>query len=118
MVDLHPAIYKLLKGVCRVSMEFPSTAEQFPVITLAEVSNIEDLTLDGTERISDVTYQVDVWDNGKNRQRCEQLAAEAAEILTGHGFTRILGRGFRDASGLHRKMMYFKLYAINLKEDK
>lgn len=113
MVDLNTDIYNLLKGLCRVSLEFPSVRESFPVITITEVSNTEDYTVDGEELISDVTYQVDVWDNGPSRKTVESLAAEVAAIMAKNRYTRVLGRGFRDVSGLHRKMIYFKNYMIN-----
>lgn len=108
MVDLNVDIYNLLKGICRVSPEFPATKDSFPVITYTEVTNIENYSVDGTELISDITYQIDVWDNGKSRKECERIAKEVSRILTANLFKRVLGRGFRDPSGLHRKMMYFK----------
>lgn len=52
MVDLNPDIYRLLKGICRVSLEFPSVREEFPVITITEVSNTSDYIVEGKEMIS------------------------------------------------------------------
>lgn len=113
MVDITMDIYRLLKQVGRVTLEFPTTGENFPVITLTEVSNIENYSVEGVERFSEITYQVDVWDNGDSRKEVERIACEISQILTQHEFKRVLGRGFRDPSGLHRKMMYFKALALN-----
>lgn len=116
MVDLNRHLARLLKPLARVELEFPAIDAAFPVITLAEVANVTDYEVENVERISDITYQVDVWDNGRNRERCEQLSAEVSRVLTANGFTRTLGRGMKDPSGLHRKMMYFKALIINKEE--
>lgn len=113
MVDLNQPLANMLKPIARVELEFPSTDAEFPVITLVEIVNASNYEVENVERISDITYQVDVWDNGRNRQRCEQLAIEVNRVLTANGFTRTLGRGMKDPSGLHRKMMYFKSLIIN-----
>jgi len=113
MVDLNPDIYRLLKGICRVSLEFPSVREEFPVITITEVSNTSDYIVEGKEMISDVTYQIDVWDNGPSRSRTEEISAKVSDAMLANNYVRVLGRGFRDVSGLHRRMMYFKNYMIN-----
>lgn len=114
MVDLNESVYSLLKNVARTELEFPDTNAKFPVITLTEIVNQSNYEVDNEERISDNTYQIDVWDNGSNRKRCEEIALQVSDIMTQSGFTRILGRGFKDkASGLHRKMMYFQIKVIN-----
>lgn len=114
MVDLHVTIYNLLKEIAPVSLEFPDTGAAFPLITITEVTNTSGLIVDGQEHITDVTYQLDVWDNYADRGRCEYIANEVNNVMVQHRFQRVLGRGFRDASGLHRKMMYFKTRAINV----
>lgn len=53
MVDLNVDIYNLLKGICQVSPEFPTTKDSFPVITYTEVTNVENYGVDGVELISD-----------------------------------------------------------------
>lgn len=116
MVDLNRPLAQLLKPIARVELEFPSVEAEFPVITLTEVANTSNYEVENVEYISDITYQVDVWDNGRNRQRCEQLAAEVSRVLTANGFTRTLGRGMKDPSGLHRKTMYFKSLIMNQEE--
>ena len=114
MLDLNVAIFTLLKPVAKVELEFPDTGKSFPIITIAEISNLPDLIVEGKEKISDITYQVDVWDNGKDRQTCERIANEVSHVLIQNHFERIMARGFKDPSGLHRKTMYFNTKAINL----
>lgn len=114
MVDLNRTIFLMLKGIAKTQLEFPDTSAEFPIITITEVANVEDMSIDGAEVLSDITYQVDVWDNGENRKRCEDIAKEVSRVLTANRFRRILGRGFKDTSGLHRKMMYFKTNVFNV----
>lgn len=114
MVDLNVAIYNLLKAIAPVSLEFPDTGAKFPLITITEVTNTESFTVEGRERITEATYQIDVWDNYVDRSRCEYIANQVNDAMVQNHFRRVLGRGFRDVSGLHRKMMYFKTEAINL----
>lgn len=108
MVDLNVPIYQMLKGVARVELEFPETTAKFPLITINEVSNTADLVIDGEEWRSDITYQIDVWDNGKDRSLVEVIANQVSHILTANHFWRTMSRNLKDPSGLHRKTMYFK----------
>ena len=93
MVDLNRPVFLMLKDIAPVQLEFPDTKAKFPLITITEIANVEDYSVEGVECISDITYQIDVWDNM---------------------FKRTLGRGFTDPSGLQRKMMYFTTKAMNL----
>lgn len=114
MVDLNRPVFLMLKDVATVELEFPDTKAKFPIITITELTNTEDMSIEGREVLSDITYQIDVWDNGSTREKCEETAGEVSRIMTANHFTRVLGRGFKDVSGLHRKMMYFKTNVINL----
>jgi len=116
MVDLNVEIYELLKGICAVSPEFPSMQDEFPVITYAQTSNTERLTVEGSEWLSEITYQVDVWDNADSRERVEQIAAEVSAVMSQHHFWRVMGRGFRDNAGLHRVTMQFRITVANVFE--
>lgn len=114
MVDLNRPIFLMLKDLAAVELEFPDAKAKFPVITITEITNTEDMSIEGKEVLSDITYQVDVWDNGSTREKCEEIAGKVSEIMTANHFTRVLGRGFKDVSGLNRKMMYFRTNVINL----
>lgn len=112
MVDMNLPIYHLLKDIASVELEFPDKFSEFPVITIAEVSNPSGVIYEGKELNSAVTYQVDVWDNGESRQECERIASEVSKRLIANNFTRPMSRGLKDPSGLHRKTMYFKINII------
>ena len=114
MVDLNRAIFLMLKKIAPVQLEFPDTKAKFPLITIKEISNTENYSVEGVEYISDITYQIDVWDNGADLQKCNELAGEVSKIMARNLFKRTLGRGFKDVSGLQRKMMYFTTKAMNI----
>ncbi len=118
MVDLNREIYNILKEIATVEPEFPTAdSEGFPIITINEVSNVESFETEGAEVASDITFQVDIWDNTQTLERVNTLAIKASALMYKHRYKRILGRGFTDLSGLKRNMMYFKITVINLKEN-
>lgn len=112
MLDLTVTLIRLLNGIAYTDIEFPDADAKMPRITLTEISNITDFSVDGKERISEITYQVDVWDRGDCRQEAERIAAEACRVLTQQNYTRVMGRSMRDPSGLQRKTMYFRGYFL------
>lgn len=114
MVDLHRPIYLILADIARVELEFPSTDAEFPVITLTEINNADILNFDNKEYGSDVTFQIDVWDNGDTREKCEGIASDVSKRLTQNSFVRTSARGFKDVSGLHRKTMKFNIKILEL----
>lgn len=113
MVDLNRPVFLMLKDIAPVQLEFPDTKAKFPLITITEIANVEDYSVEGVECISDITYQIDVWDNGENIETCNEIAGEVNKIMIQNMFKRTLGRGFTDPSGLQRKMMYFTTKAMN-----
>lgn len=114
MVDLNRPVFLMLKDLAKVEQEFPETNAEFPLITIIEINNTDCYNVENKELASDVTFQVDVWDNGNTREKCEELAVKASKILTANGFKRTLSKSFKDISGLNRKMMYFNIKIINL----
>lgn len=107
MIDLLPIIAEWLKPIGRVEVQFPSANDLMPVITLLETSSVSTVILDNRERLSSHLFQIDVWDNEKNRRQCEELSAQVNKIMLGHGFSRSMAQSIEDPSGLHRKIMQF-----------
>lgn len=108
MVDLNSVIIQALQKVAPARQGFgPSPPSRFPMISVLEIANTSVLILDGEDRLSRIAYQVDVWDNGSTRQRCEQTAAAASAVLVRMGFGRDSAQTMKDPSGLHRKCMRF-----------
>lgn len=107
MVDLLPTLAEWLEPVARVEVQFPAASDSMPVITLLETASASSVILDNRERLSTHSFQVDVWDNGKNRKRCEEIAAQVNAVLLECGLSRSLAQSVEDPSGLHRKTMQF-----------
>lgn len=107
MVDLIPVIAELLQGIAPVEIQFPSVNDEFPVITVLETYNSSSLILDHEELLSEHSFQIDVWDNGSNRARCEAISIQVNAIMLNQGFYRTMAQSIEDASGLHRKIMQF-----------
>lgn len=107
MIDCIPVIAGWLKDIGRVEIQFPSANSKFPVITVIEIYNSSDVVLNGIERLGSHSYQIDVWDKGTNRKRCEQIAAEVSKTMVAHGLSRSVCQSIEDGSGLHRKIMQF-----------
>lgn len=88
MIDIQKIVADLLKDVAAVSLQFSDTNTTFPLITIEEVDNRAELALSGSERLSSIEIQIDVWDKGKTREQTEQLADEVCRIMAGRGFLR------------------------------
>lgn len=102
MVDLHPVFAKLLSDIAPVELAFPTAKSKFPVITVTELENTADAIYDGKERLSEHSWQFDIWDNGKTPKRCQELAAKVNARLIEKGMHRHFGQLMRDPSGLQR----------------
>lgn len=116
MIDLNQDIADLLSSIATVRPAFPHKGSTFPMISLTEINNSSNLILSGTERLSDVAYQIDVWDtpeNGNTREQCEQLSIQVSAKMISAGFKRDTAKFIDDPSGLHRKMMQFSGAADN-----
>lgn len=119
MVDLNTAVAALLSDLVdgNVSLQFPDTKSAFPCISLSVVSNQSQLILDRVERLSFVSYQIDVWTDpqaDKTRQQCEELAVSVSAAMLVAGWKRDNARPMRDPSGLRRSMLQFSGYVDNV----
>lgn len=76
------------------------------MITVTETVNATALTLNGSERLSGIVFQLDVWDSSRDRQRTEEIAAEADRLLQNAGFKRTAGFTVNEKN-LQRKTMRF-----------
>lgn len=117
MVDLNKDIAQALKHIAKVENEFPHyDNKDFPCITISEISNVPLGDIEGKETTSDIVFQVDVWDKSDNLKSVNYLGEAINRVMYKNKYTRTLGRGFKDVSGLMRKMMYFKIEVINIYE--
>lgn len=108
MIDILPNVAAALSDIGRVELQFPDTSAQFPVITIAEIANVADTVLDNADRLSDITVQVDVWDNGDTPETVIAMSVNISNALTQMGMKRIFGQLLPDESELQRKTMRFR----------
>lgn len=110
MTDINPLMNEILSEFADVSDEFPDTESRFPLVTVVEVSSISERIIDGVETLSDIVFQIDVWDKRtdeiQTRQRCEKISSDVSEKLIETGFKRIFAQGINE-NGLFRKCMRF-----------
>jgi len=77
MVYLNKDIEILLKPVCtKIEAEFLESNATFPVITISEIINKAGKVVEGVEYTSDITIQLDIWDNSNTRTGCETMAKQ------------------------------------------
>ncbi len=108
MVDILSAVAKQLEGIARVELAMPDKNEEYPVITLSEISNTAGVILSGAERLSTVAIQVDVWDRQPDPRTVVKMAKAVSEKLTACGLTRFFGQLIFEGGGIQRKCMRFK----------
>lgn len=113
MTDINRVIYPVLSeidGIALISNDFPDTASIFPTVSITEVSSISERIADGMEILSDVVFQIDVWDKHtdeiQNRKRCEEISADISNAVINLGFKRIFSNGINE-SDMFRKCMRF-----------
>lgn len=110
MTDINPIMNEILSEFAEVSNEFPDTESRFPLITVTEVSSISERIIDGIETLSDVVFQIDVWDKRtdeiQTRQRCEKISSDISAKLIETGFKRIFAQGISEER-MFRKCMRF-----------
>ena len=115
MVDLNKSIAEILKPFANVQAQFPSYENNdFPIITINEISNTSSCEIEHEEISSEIVFQIDIWDKSESLQSVNALAAKVSEAMHKKAFRRIIGRGFADESSLMRNMMQFKIEVLNI----
>ncbi len=90
MHDINPHIARLISPACgNIELSFPKGTAEFPLVTISEISNSSSVVLDGAERFSGISVQLDVWDNSRTREKCEETACKVSELMIRAGFRRI-----------------------------
>lgn len=114
MIDIIPTAAEWLEGIGRVELQFPDVNAEFPLITLCEIVNQSDTVLNGQERLSLVSVQIDVWDSGATPEKVSEMSAQISAVMLSKGFRRVFGQFMPDGD-LQRKCMRFtaKIDEIN-----
>ena len=114
MIDPNKPIAQLISQVCQnVELEFPGGEAAFPLATLNVINNSSEVVLDGRERFSSLTVQIDVWDNEPTRERCEEISCGISDVMIRAGFSRNSAGDIKEEH-LHRKSMTFSGTADNI----
>lgn len=106
MIDIIPTIADMIADIGTVELQFPDTSADFPIITLSEIANQSDTVLSGTERLSVITVQIDVWDKADTPTVVADMSAQINAVMVSKGFRRIFGQMIPDGD-LQRKCMRF-----------
>lgn len=107
MHDINPRIARIITTACEnVQLSFPKGEPEFPLVTISEVYNCSDLVLDGQERYSGISVQIDVWDNSPTREKCEEISREVSKLMIKAGFRRVSAAA-PEENCLWRKTMTF-----------
>jgi hypothetical protein len=108
VIDPNKPIADLLSDVCAdIEISFPKGQPSFPLTTIAVIDNSSAVVLDGLERFSSITVQLDVWDNQPTRERCEATAQAVSAKMIEAGFTRQTAQSLEE-DHLHRLSMTFR----------
>jgi len=104
MIDMIPHVAELLAPLgAQIELSWQDTVVTFPLIVLSVPSNMA-TTSDGSEVLTNVTVQVDVYTLGK--KATVDLAAAIDEIMTPAGFTRMTAQPLTEGE-LERCMMQY-----------
>lgn len=114
MIDIIPTIAGMLADIGAVELQFPDISANFPVITLCEIANQSDTVIDGIERLSVISIQIDVWDKSDTPKSVSEMSAKINAIMIKKGFSRVFGQFIPDGD-LQRKCMRFtaKIDSLN-----
>lgn len=104
MVDLKPILAEKLGDLAAVGLSFGKTGRKLPVLILTETGNSAQIVLNGRERVSRVTIQIDVY--ASSAKETEALAASVNERLTGMGLRRSFSQLLTDGDVPRRCMRF------------
>lgn len=104
MIDIKPWIAEKLKDLAPIELSFGRSGRKLPVICLTETGNSAEVVLNGAERVSRITVQLDLYD--VSAERTEALAARVSERLTAAGMRRSFSQLLTDGE-IPRRCMRF-----------
>lgn len=108
MTDILPFISGKLSAVARVELQFPDAKTTLPVIAITEAANTSSVVLNNTDRLSDITIQLDIFGGGKTPAETMELAVSADKIMAVIGMRRISANLICEAGGKWRKTMRYR----------
>ncbi len=104
MLDANKIIPPIVEDIIALEPHFPDIAPTFPLGILTPIDSGSGIIISGEERITPLTFQIDVYDT--SYQRCEETANEITLRLVKRGFTRMPGQIIKE-KGLYRHVLSF-----------
>ena len=104
MLDANILIPPIVKDIIPLERQYPDKVAAFPLCILTPIDSGSGIVISGEERITPLTFQIDVYDT--SYQRCEETAHEIVLRLVKRGFTRVPGQIIKE-KGLYRHVLSF-----------
>lgn len=104
MTDIKPFLAEKLGDLAAVGLSFGKTGRKLPALILTETGNSAEIVLNGRERVSRVTIQIDVY--AASERETEALAAAVNERLTETGLRRSFSQFLTDGDVPRRCMRF------------
>ena len=108
MVDIKPQIAALLENKAEIGLSYNRNENRLPFICLTETDNSARIVINGSDRVSSIVIQLDVY--GETPKQTEELAAEVSALLTGKGGKRSFSQLITDEK-VPRRCMRFTFFA-------
>lgn len=104
MLDIKPFIAEKLEGAARIELSFSDNEKTPPLICLSETENSSEIVINGEDRVSKITVQLDIY--ARTAGELEQLAAEVNRSLLTAGLTRSFAETIYGEDLPRKKMRY------------
>lgn len=104
MVDIKPFLAEKLSDLAAVGLSFGRVGRRLPALILTETGNSAAVVVDGRERVSRITVQVDLY--AASAEEAETLAASVSLRLTEAGLRRSFSQLLTDGDFPRRCMRF------------
>lgn len=104
MIDIKPFVAEKLGGIAETALSYPQTEKVTPLIVVSETENTSQLNICGSEILSAVTLQLDVY--ADTAEAAESTAAQVSGIMISLGFRRSYSALFTDGRKPRRCMRF------------
>ena len=104
MIDIKPFIAEKIKHLARTELSYNENITALPVIVITETENTAVILSEGTERLTRITLQLDIY--AEEVAETETIADGVSNILTEAGFRRSFSQSLYSEEAM-RKCMRF-----------
>ena len=108
MVDILPYVEKILAETgAQIELAENDFAASLPIIAIQEISNISVVITEATEQVSEISLQLDIYDNSPDKVK--SLSGVVSSLMIAHGFRRGAGQLMKE-DNLWRDMQQYSCY--------